>query len=447
MEVCALGIGTDAGLLERHLAELSHRIEPSLEPALLSLTQAPVDLVLVDGDALDVDVLAALPLLAAPGRALIVLSEAAPDPIAMLRAAASWLPRSLPPERAKDALIDAGRRAAIQREDATAAAVLDLRLRTHREWARSVKRTLDELMHELKTPIFVVQGFTSNLLDEIEGKLAHAQRQSLERIHAAAKLMGEVVKNAAPRLEPPPLEQEGAPPRRASGKRTRLDLEELAQESLSLFSGQAGSRRIEMRLVAAQPLPQVWGDRSRLLQVMVNLLSNAMRFVPDGGAIRVSISREGEACEVTVCDSGPGIDPALAERLFEAGVSGQGRTGLGLAIAREIAGEHRGTIAAEPHGELGGASFRLRLPIDARARDGRLELLLIDDAVLAGQLLIELRNRHGALVPASRPTDMEVLAAKIVAQSATVVFAGEIGERLGTQTIDLPNDFSVENDG
>ena len=69
---------------------------------------------------------------------------------------------------------------------------------------------------------------------------------------------------------------------------------------------------------------------------------------------------------------------------------------------------------------------------------------MIDDAVLAGQLLIELRNRHGALVPASRPTDMEKLAAKIVAQSGTVIFAGEIGERLGTQTIDLPISLEKE---
>jgi two-component system OmpR family sensor kinase len=351
----------------------------------------------------------------------------------------------LSPERTEEALYDAARRAANQRDETTAVNVLERRLRTHREWAKSVKRTLDELMHELKTPVFVVQGFTSNLLDEIEGSLQPAQRQSLTRIHAAAKLMGEVVKTAAPKLEPPPLEQESTP-RRSAGKRTLLEIQPLLQESLSLFSQQAETRHITMSLSAARPLPQLWGDRSRLLQVMVNLLSNAMRFVPDGGAIQVSVSRDGEALEVVVADSGPGLDPAVADRVFDAGVSGQGRTGLGLAIASEIATEHRGTIAAEPHGELGGASFTLRLPLDARSRVGRLELLLIDDAVLAGQLLIELRNRHGALVPASRPTDMEQLAAKIVSQSATVVFAGEIGERLGTQTIDLPADFNLEKD-
>jgi signal transduction histidine kinase len=358
----------------------------------------------------------------------------------MLRAGASWIPRSqsLP----ADVLIDAARRAAIHREDASAATVLERRLRTHRDWAKSVKRTLDELLHELRTPIFVVQGFTSNMLAEIEGKLVAAQKTSLERIHAAAKLMGEVVKNAALKLELPPLEQD-APRPKTPGKRTQVDLGELVRESMSLFSQHAEQRRVTLSL-ADVDLPRVWGDRARLLQVMVNLLSNAMRFVPDGAAILIRISREGEACDITVADGGPGIDPSVEDRLFEPGVSGQGRTGLGLAIAREIAAEHRGTLTADPHGELGGATFRLRLPIDARARDARLELLLIDDAILAGQLLIELRNRHGALVPASRPTDMEKLAAKIVAESGTVVFAGEIGERLGTQTIDLP--MSLENE-
>ncbi len=443
MTLYALGIGRQtASHLEAFADGL--RIVESVERALAELVQQRADLVVIDAEEVAADLEAALKLLTAPNRALAVLREAAPDPVALLSSNAWWLPRALPPERATPALIAAAERASVHRENAVAADSLEVRLREHGEWAKSARRTLDELLHELKTPIFVVQGFASNLLDEIDGPLAPSQRSGLQRIHAAAKLMGEVVKNAAPRLEPPPLKHGAPPVRRRRAIRAQLDLEALSREAAALFSREVEQRSLALSIEVLDPLPNVWGDRGRLTQVLVNLLSNAMRYVPDRGKIAVELRRDGDACEIAVLDDGPGISLELAEWIFDSGVSGQGRTGLGLAIAREIADEHQGSISADPTGPLGGAAFRLRIPVDARARAGRLEILLIDDPVLAGQLLIELKNRHGTHVPASRPRDMEALASRLIELGSTVVFAGRLEERLGTQTIDLPSDLALE---
>ncbi len=117
-------------------------------------------------------------------------------------------------------------------------------------------------------------------------------------------------------------------------------------------------------------------DPTRIAQILSNLLDNARRYTPPGGAITVDIHRRADAAEVTVTDSGPGIPDDQRERIFERLVrldAGRARdhggAGLGLPIARALARAHGGELVCLPHD--GGARFRLTLPLAAAAEQDR----------------------------------------------------------------------------
>ncbi|SMC86590.1 ATP-binding protein [Papillibacter cinnamivorans] len=124
-------------------------------------------------------------------------------------------------------------------------------------------------------------------------------------------------------------------------------------------------------------LPRVWGDRERLEQVMLNVLSNAVKYTPDGGEIRLTAGTEGESVWMEVTDNGIGIPEEDKDRIFErfyrvdkARSRESGGTGLGLSIAREIVMQHKGTI--ELVNRPGpGTTVRVTLPIGGKA-DGSL---------------------------------------------------------------------------
>ena len=120
---------------------------------------------------------------------------------------------------------------------------------------------------------------------------------------------------------------------------------------------------------AHEELPLLCGDRSRLEQVMMNILSNAIKYTPDGGHIQVTAGAEGEAVWLEVSDNGIGIPPEDRDRIFErfyrvdkARSRESGGTGLGLSIAREIVNRHHGTLSIVEH-QGPGTTVRLCLPI------------------------------------------------------------------------------------
>jgi signal transduction histidine kinase len=141
-----------------------------------------------------------------------------------------------------------------------------------------------------------------------------------------------------------------------------IDLRLLADESAGLLSSAADARRVTITTGAGEPL-MAQGDRSSVIQIIVNLVGNAVRHSPEGGEVRVSAGRSAGFAEVEVRDSGPGIDPADQERIFERfeKAAGElGNTGLGLAISRRLARSLGGDILVESRpGE--GACFTLRL--------------------------------------------------------------------------------------
>lgn len=158
-----------------------------------------------------------------------------------------------------------------------------------------------------------------------------------------------------------------------------------------------------------------------MAQVLANLLNNALKFTPSGGAVRVSVaSRDGRA-EVSVIDSGIGLRPQDVETVFEAFVQAdhslartKGGLGLGLALVKSIVELHGGTVAARSDGPGRGADFLVRIPLaDAAAESEKPRhlvtpgmtprtVLLIEDNVDGAQTLADVLAMHGHRVRVAR---------------------------------------------
>jgi len=216
--------------------------------------------------------------------------------------------------------------------------------------------------------------------------------------------------------------------------RLRLDVQsvvvvDVVSAAIDAIRPAALAKTIDVAFRTATADLTVSGDPTRLQQIVWNLLSNAVRFTPQGGRIDVDVDRRGNDVVVTVRDSGPGIDPAFLPHVFERfrqGVSGttraHGGLGLGLAIVRHLVELHGGSIDAENAEPPPGAIFRVALParsavarasaIDnsmlARVDPGRdaprlddVTILVTDDDLNARELLVEVLEAAGADVRAA----------------------------------------------
>lgn len=217
-------------------------------------------------------------------------------------------------------------------------------------------QVLAVVAHDLRGPLFAVDLTAQGLITDPTGQRVGAtvvERAILIRDAAARMrhLVDDLVDAAA-------LES-GALRLAVSGH----DLAALAAEALRLAAPEAERAGVRTTLAATGPAP-VRCDRDRLLQVLGNLLANALRMTPGGGAVMVRVTCGEDEVEAAVEDTGPGLPPDT-ERLFEpfergAGVPYRG-AGLGLTIARGIVSAHGGRLRACP-APGGGASFRLTLP-------------------------------------------------------------------------------------
>jgi signal transduction histidine kinase len=165
----------------------------------------------------------------------------------------------------------------------------------------------------------------------------------------------------------------------ARGEEGRLDvrgdaipLAETISALVELFRPTCEERGITLGLRLLTPAPEARGDRHLLERALSNLLDNAVRHTPRGGAIEVALADAGAWVELAVSDSGPGIPERDRERVFgrfvqldEARAAGAG-AGLGLALVQMIARLQGGDVRVEK-AALGGACFRIRLPVAPRS--------------------------------------------------------------------------------
>lgn len=150
-------------------------------------------------------------------------------------------------------------------------------------------------------------------------------------------------------------------------ERRALAIAPVLGQAMELFRRDAEERGVALTLEEIGRLPEVSGDEQRVIQVLANLLGNALRFTERGGSVRIGARRAGHMVEIAVHDSGAGIPPSEMPRIFERywtvrRNAPKGGTGLGLAIARGIVEAHGGAIWADS--DLGkGSSFRFTLPV------------------------------------------------------------------------------------
>jgi signal transduction histidine kinase len=212
---------------------------------------------------------------------------------------------------------------------------------------------LMSVSHELRTPLTAIRGHVAALREGVLDDEASRTR-SLEVISEEAlrleRLVGDVLDLA--KLDA----------RRFALLREEVDMRALCERAYATFAEEAKARGIEYELALGEGAVLVT-DGDRVLQIVTNLIANALHWTPEGGRVDLGLGTENGEVSVAVADTGPGIEPEAEERIFRPFWSGDGGgTGLGLTIARELALALGGRL--ELHSEPGrGSRFVLVLPV------------------------------------------------------------------------------------
>ena len=214
---------------------------------------------------------------------------------------------------------------------------------------------LANVSHDLKTPLTSIQGYSQAIIDGAAKDPGHAARIIHDEASRLDRMVTELTDLA--RL------QAG----RLSMKIQPLNLSEIVEAIAYRLAVVARDRSIRID-VNTVPLPKIAGDGDRLVQVVTNLISNAIKYTPEGGQVWVSTQLRNDGCELIVKDNGIGIPvqdlPRIFERFYQVDKSrGPERgTGLGLAITKEIIEAHGGIIQIESPGVNQGTTVTIWLP-------------------------------------------------------------------------------------
>ncbi len=223
------------------------------------------------------------------------------------------------------------------------------------------RRMVANMGHDLRTPLAGLLGYTEQALHVLEKGRIQEAKEALATASRQGQYLGSLVDDL---FELSLLDSVPAPIRTDP-----VPLGELLSEVASAHRVRFGSSGILFRTDLASGLPVIVGDGVRLLRLLDNLLSNALRHTPPGGTVVLSARSTEAGVNISVEDSGEGIGVGEEDVIFERHVRGRdARTrrsqgsGLGLAISRSIARAHGGELSAH-RGERGGACFVLLLPI------------------------------------------------------------------------------------
>ena len=249
---------------------------------------------------------------------------------------------------------------------------------------------LSHVSHELRTPLTAIVQFATILRDEIAGPLNDDQRRYLDIVKRNAGQLGEMVTTLMDAS------------RAASGKLTcepmRVPAQRLRREAIESVRLAAEAAEIRLDVDEDHGAELVLADPARILQVLQNLLGNAIKFTPAGGNIRLRTHLKEGDVQFAVEDSGCGMEPEAVERAFErlyqtgdqTGTSRNG-LGLGLHICREIVKMHDGHVWAESAvGE--GSTFTFSLPRWSFADELR-KVAVVGGELTAGVVLVQITVR------------------------------------------------------
>ncbi len=272
---------------------------------------------------------------------------------------------------------------------------------------------LGKLAHELRNPLSVIEGFTINLLDGLEGPLTPQQQQSMEVVHRNIQRLKQLLNDmlAQSRDEIQIKKQTTTtptPPAKRIFHRRYLPISDVLNEVIELYREPIKQKGLTFQLEIPEKLPRLWMDAPKIRQVFINLLSNAYKFTESGGTITLRAMTLGEDgqptplskngrkeshIQIEVSDTGVGIAkedlPHIFGKFTRSSLTANKieGTGLGLAICKELIDNHGGELIVES--ELGqGTTMRVLLPIDLRRRR-KGKLLLFDNFEQIKELLQE----------------------------------------------------------
>jgi signal transduction histidine kinase len=218
------------------------------------------------------------------------------------------------------------------------------------------------MSHELRTPLHTVIGFSELLAEEIKGPLNADQQRFINHIHKDSQhlltLINEILDLS--KIESGKLQL----------RREALEVGVLLEDVLSSLRPRSAASSIHIETHVPDRL-FVDGDRIRVRQIFYNLLSNALKFTPNGGSIRIEADQVDGFAQISVSDTGIGIPPEEHDSIFDsfhqvdaaAGGAREG-TGLGLPITKRLVQEHGGRIWVESKPGLG-SRFHFTIPLKA----------------------------------------------------------------------------------
>ena len=239
---------------------------------------------------------------------------------------------------------------------------LETRLRASEGSTNAKERALATLAHDIRSPLGAIDGYCSNLVDEIYGPINDAQRAALERVRMSGRHLLSLLDNVMDmvRLDAGVIDVPLDAVRCMDVARDATDMLTPAAE--------AKLQRLEL---AGDANTVVTANHARIRQVLVNLIGNAVKFTPEHGSIMVAVetreTENGPCGEIRVTDSGPGIARSEQASIFEAyyrseGMSALPGIGLGLAISRSLVVQMGGELVVDS--EVGaGARFTIRFPV------------------------------------------------------------------------------------
>lgn len=221
-----------------------------------------------------------------------------------------------------------------------------------------INRFSADASHELRTPLTILQLELEGIAQDHrrDAVLGDQIGSALEETHRMSRIVESLL--AISRLDAGEVKMD----------KTRLDLGELAASTADEMRLLAEEKSINLRTHAAASV-QVEGDRTRLQQVIVNLIDNAIKYTQEGGTVEIRAGKEGNIAVLDVSDNGPGIPPQALPHVFErfyradkARSGASGGTGLGLSIVKAICTAHDAEVKVSS-GEGRGSSFRVELPL------------------------------------------------------------------------------------
>ena len=225
------------------------------------------------------------------------------------------------------------------------------------------KEFVANVSHELRTPLAVIKGYIETLVDDNETMEGEDRLRFLETVQRHTERLNSLLDDllTLSRLESvnPGLNRES------------IDFRPLIEAMMDDYLNRPDATSHQIEGMIGPGVDQIWADRSKIIQVINNLIENALKYTPSGSTIEISVERKENDVEIRVTDNGPGIPeadlPHVFERFYrvEKGRSREkGGTGLGLSIVKHIVQLHGGRVDVQSAAGQG-ASFILLFPVKA----------------------------------------------------------------------------------